>query len=263
MGIIFNKPVVFATRTELTGVAFGYARTPVFSGLTLSIEPGALTAVLGANGSGKSTLLNLLAGVLRPDRGEVRVDVGDTAYAVQRSQASDTFPMTAAEAVMMGRWRRLGLLRRPDKADHAIVENWITELGLNELRHRTLGELSGGQRQRVLLAQALAQEAPLLLLDEPTTGLDTASGALVIAHLRRLADTGKTVVAATHDAALAQAADHRIELGSVAARHAPVRNRLGHRRAAQAGWEPSSSAHPPGWMLTAPPGHGEPVVDAG
>lgn len=212
MEVIFNKGVTEAPRIELTGVALSYARLPVFHGLTLAIAPGAVTAVVGANGSGKSTLLNLLAGVLRPDRGEVRVSVGDIGYAVQRSKASDTFPLTVAEAVMMGRWRRLGLLRRPGGGDHAVVEHWMSELGLAELRHRTLGELSGGQRQRVLLAQALAQEAPLLLLDEPTTGLDAASGARVLGLLRQLADAGTTVVAATHDAALLAVADHRIDL---------------------------------------------------
>ncbi|MDY6995217.1 MAG: zinc ABC transporter ATP-binding protein AztA [Actinomycetota bacterium] len=213
MGIIINKPPVDAARIALTGVAVGYGSTLVFDGLTRRIEAGAVTAVVGPNGSGKSTLLNLLAGIVQPTRGDVEVRVNDVAYAVQRSAVSDTFPITVAEAVMMGRWRRLGLLRRPGKADHAVVEYWLTELGLGKVRMRTLGELSGGQRQRVLLAQALAQQAPLLLLDEPTTGLDTDSGALVHTHLRRLADSGTTVVAATHDNSLAQAADHRIELG--------------------------------------------------
>lgn len=217
MKLIINKVTAVTTPIDVTGVVFGYARTPVFDGVTLSIPPGAVTALVGSNGSGKSTLLGLLAGVLRPDHGDVHVPADDIAFAVQRSQVTDTFPITAAEAVMMGRWRRLGLLRRPKAADRAIVDHWLTELGLGDLRHRTLGELSGGQRQRVLLAQAFAQEAPLLLLDEPTTGLDAASGALVIAHLRRLADSGTTVVAATHDPEVIRGADHRIDLD--AARH--------------------------------------------
>lgn len=216
MTVIFNKSEAPTARIQLTGVAFGYGRVPVFNGLDLQIAPTSFTVVVGANGCGKSTLLDLIAGVRRPDRGHVHVSVTDVAYAVQRSRAGDNFPLTAAEAVMMGRWRRLGLLRRPSGADHAVVEHWITELGLADLRDRTLGELSGGQRQRVLLAQALAQEAPLLLLDEPTTGLDAASGALVITHLHRIADTGTTVIAATHDTALTAAADHRIDIGGAA-----------------------------------------------
>jgi zinc/manganese transport system ATP-binding protein len=167
---------------------------------------------VGSNGCGKSTLLGLLAGVLRPAAGRVEVDARNIALAVQRSAVTDSFPVTAGEAVMMGRWRRLGLLRRPKADDRAVVEHWLTELGLGDLRHRALGELSGGQRQRVLLAQAFAQEAPLLLLDEPTTGLDTDSAMVVIGHLRRLADDGTTVVTATHDPAVVQTADHCIDL---------------------------------------------------
>jgi zinc/manganese transport system ATP-binding protein len=200
MKIIFNN------------VDFRYPATEVFCGLDLSITPGALTVVTGPNGSGKSTLLGLLAGVLRPARGTVTTGTADVAFAVQRSHVVDTFPITAAEAVMMGRWRRLGLLRRPTRADHAVVDQWLDEFGLTTLRHRSLGELSGGQRQRVLLAQAFAQRAPLLLLDEPTTGLDAATGALVIGHLRRLTATGTTVVAATHAPDVMRAADHRVDL---------------------------------------------------
>lgn len=212
MNTIFNKVTSVTTPIELTGVDFGYPDSAVFRNLTLSIAPATMTAVVGSNGSGKSTMLSLLAGVERPDRGRVHVAARDVSLAVQRSAVTDNFPVTVAEAVMMGRWRRLGLLRRPKAVDRAAVEHWLVQLGLADLRHRTLGELSGGQRQRVLLAQAFAQEAPVVLLDEPTTGLDAAFAALVITHLRRLADSGITVVAATHDADLIRRADHRIDL---------------------------------------------------
>lgn len=212
MTLIFNKVSPVTTPIEVSGIDFGHSGTTVFRGLTLSITPGAVTAVVGSNGCGKSTLLGLLAGVHRPDAGTIHADTGSIAFAVQRSRVTDSFPLTAAEAVMMGRWRRLGLWRRPKPTDRAVVEHWLSELGLAALRHRTLGELSGGQRQRVLLAQAFAQEAPLLLLDEPTTGLDAASADLVITHLTRLATDGTTVVAATHDAAAIASAAHRIDL---------------------------------------------------
>ena len=213
MKLIFNKVTRVTAAIEVSAVDFGYSGTTVFRGLTLSIAPDTVTAVVGSNGCGKSTLLGLLAGVHRPDTGTISLDTRDVAFAVQRSAVTDAFPLTAAEAVMMGRWRHLGLLRRPARADRAVVEYWLTELGLADLRHRTLGELSGGQRQRVLLAQAFAQEAPLLLLDEPTTGLDAGTSAMVIGHLTRLAAEGTTVVAATHDPALIAAAEHRIALG--------------------------------------------------
>jgi zinc/manganese transport system ATP-binding protein len=216
MKLIFNKPPVGSASIELTNVRFGYPGADVFRGLNLSVTPGAVTAVVGSNGSGKSTLLGLLAGVLRPHGGDVRAPWGDTALAVQRSAVTDTFPMTAAEAVMMGRWGRLGLLRRSSRTDHGVVDHWMTELGLDDLRRRTMGELSGGQRQRVLLAQAFVQEAGLLLLDEPTTGLDADSAAYVVAHLLRMAAEGTTVVAATHDHDLIRAAEHRIDLDATA-----------------------------------------------
>lgn len=201
-----------ARAVGVSNVAFSYSGATVFRGLALDIERGAVTAVVGSNGCGKSTLLGLLAGVLKPDTGHIEIDGRNIAFAVQRSEVTDTFPITASEAVMMGRWRSLGLLRRPRAHDRTVVDRWLTELGIAELRDRTLGELSGGQRQRVLLAQAFAQEAPVLLLDEPTTGLDSASSALLITRLRQLADDGTTVVAATHDAAVVAAADHRIDL---------------------------------------------------
>lgn len=212
MTFIFNMAPTVAPGITVSGVAFGYRGTAVFRDLTLSIPPGTMTSVVGANGSGKSTLLGLLAGVVHPDRGQVKVDADNIAFAVQRSRATDNFPITVAEAVMMGRWRRLGLLRRPKSEDHTVVEHWLTELGLADLRRRTLGELSGGQRQRVLLAQTFAQEAPLVLLDEPTTGLDAASATRVVDHLRRLATSGTTVVAATHDLRLVRAANHHVDL---------------------------------------------------
>lgn len=213
MKLIINKTPTDAGVIEVSGVDFSHTDTTVFRALTLSIAPGAVTAVTGPNGCRKSTLLELLAGVHPVAAGTIARGTRNVALAVQRSAVTDSFPVTVTEAVMMGRWRHLGLLRRPGTKDRATVEYWLTELGLTDLRHRTMGELSGGQRQRVLLAQAFAQDAPLLLLDEPTTGLDADSARLVLAHLRRFADAGTTVVAATHDCALIAAAEHRVELG--------------------------------------------------
>jgi zinc/manganese transport system ATP-binding protein len=212
MNIIINKVTPVTAPIDVVGVDFCYPGATVFRGLDISITTASVTALTGPNGCGKSTLLGLLAGIQRPASGSIRTGTDNIALAVQRSQVTDSFPVTVSEAVMMGRWRHLGLLRRPKVTDRAVVEHWLTQMGLTELRHRTLGELSGGQRQRALLAQAFVQEAPLLLLDEPTTGLDTASAALVIAHLRTLADYGTTVVAATHDAALIKAADRSLDL---------------------------------------------------
>lgn len=200
MTIIINK------------VWFGYPDNPVFVDLTTSIPASVVTAVVGENGCGKSTLLALIAGVLRPRHGTVDVPAAQVALAVQRSQVSDTFPITVAEAVEMGRWRRLGLLRRPSRRDRDVVGYWMSEFGLDELENRRLGDLSGGQRQRVLLAQAFAQEAAVLLLDEPTTGLDAAGAEVLDRQLRRLAAVGTTIVVATHDTELVTGVEHRIVL---------------------------------------------------
>ena len=196
-------------------VRFGYNTTRVFGGLTLRIPGARTTAVVGSNGSGKSTLLGLIAGTLRPEAGTVVV-AGRcaVALAVQHSQVSEAFPITVAETVAMGRWGALGLLRRPSRTDRAIVDHWITELGLDDLRRRRLGDLSGGQRQRALLAQAFAQQAPVVLLDEPTVGLDAESRTRVSGHLLRLAADGATVVAATHDVDLARRLDFCLLLGA-------------------------------------------------
>lgn len=199
---------------HLDRVRFGYNRTEVFEELTLRLPCGSTTAVVGANGSGKSTMLGLIAGTLRPQHGSIHLpDAVDIALAVQHSQVSETFPITVAEAVTMGRWRKLGLFRRPSRADREIVDRWISELGLDDLRHRKLGSLSGGQRQRTLLAQTFAQESPIVLLDEPTVGLDAESWQRVTSQVNRPAAEGTTVVVATHDVELAHRCDSCVLLG--------------------------------------------------
>lgn len=212
MTTIFNIADPLTAAVSVSAVRFAYRGTAVFHDLSLSIGPGELTAVVGSNGCGKSTLLSLIAGVLRPDGGHIAAGTANIALAVQRSTVTDSFPITVAEAVMMGRWRQLGLLRRPRASDRAIVEHWVAELGLADLLTRMLGELSGGQRQRVLLAQALAQEAPLVLLDEPTTGLDTATTDLLLHRLQQLSEAGTTIIAASHDTRLIEACATRIDL---------------------------------------------------
>ena len=204
MTIVSNSEVCMKTSpATFESVQFGYGATPVLRDFSLEISAGTATTLLGHYGSGKSTVLGLLAGVLRPQAGRVHRDV-DVALAPQHSQVSEVFPITVAEAVMMGLWGRLGLWRRPSTEDREIVDHWITTLGLDPLRRLRLGELSGGQRQRTLVAQAFAQQAPLVALDEPTTGVDDESRARVLDGIRQLVGAGATVVAATHDAELAQ-----------------------------------------------------------
>ncbi|WP_371613276.1 zinc ABC transporter ATP-binding protein AztA [Streptomyces clavifer] len=197
----------------LEGVSAGYASRAVLEQLTLHIPAFTTTAVVGPNGSGKSTLLGVIAGVIRATAGEVEHrTAGRVAFVTQRSKAADVLPLTVRDAVAMGRWGRRGLWRRLSRRDWEVVETSMGRLGIASLAHRQLGELSGGQRQRALIAQGLAQEADLLLLDEPTTGLDTTAQRLIADVLAEVTEEGVTVVQATHDLGVARSAGHLLLL---------------------------------------------------
>ncbi|MDX5576699.1 zinc ABC transporter ATP-binding protein AztA [Streptomyces sp. ID01-9D] len=200
-------------QVRIDAVAAGYPGRVVMEQFTAHVPAFTTTAVVGPNGSGKSTLLGVVAGVIRATAGRVehRTD-RRVAYVAQRSAASDVLPMTVRDAVAMGRWERRGLWRRLSRRDRAVVEASMTRLGVDSLAHRQLGELSGGQRQRALVAQGLAQEADLLLLDEPATGLDATAQRLIADVLAEVTKEGVTVVQATHDLEAARAAGHLLLL---------------------------------------------------
>ncbi|WP_137228103.1 zinc ABC transporter ATP-binding protein AztA [Streptomyces sp. BPSDS2] len=200
-------------QVRLDAVAAGYPGRVVMDQFTAHVPAFTTTAVVGPNGSGKSTLLGVVAGVIRTTAGRVEHRTGRrVAYVAQRSGASDVLPMTVRDTVAMGRWERQGLWRRPSRQDRAVVEASMTRLGIDSLAHRQLGELSGGQRQRALVAQGLAQEADLLLLDEPATGLDATAQRLIADVLAEVTKEGVTVVQATHDLEAARSAGHLLLL---------------------------------------------------
>ncbi len=177
--------------------------------ISFQVESGQRVAVVGPNGAGKSTLLHLIAGTVQPTGGQVKIFGSGPgkhiciAYVPQRSQIDWTFPVTAADVVMMGRARQIGLLRRPSRQDKQIVAESLEWVKALPLAHKQIGELSGGQQQRIFIARALAQEAELLLLDEPLTGLDMPSQETIFAILDSLRPSGVTILMATHDLALA------------------------------------------------------------
>lgn len=188
-----------------------YQDTYALRDVSLQIVRGEQLAVVGPNGAGKSTLFKVIAGVLRPTRGQVRIysptggaEVG-VAYVPQRSLVDWNFPVSVADVVMMGRTGRIGLFRRAASRDHAIVQQALEAVDMAHLARRQIGALSGGQQQRVFIARALAQEAELMLLDEPLTGLDFASQEDLFALLDKLQQRGVTIVVSTHD--LSQAAE--------------------------------------------------------
>ncbi|MFF5986780.1 zinc ABC transporter ATP-binding protein AztA [Prauserella flavalba] len=194
---------------ELDGVAAGYAGRTVLHAITARLPRAGVTAIVGPNGSGKSTLLSVVAGVLRADAGSVTLPAGvRPAFVVQRSAVSDSLPITVHETVAMGRWAHRGPWRRLSEEDREIVAEELHRLEITGLSRRRLGSLSGGQRQRALVAQGLAQRSRVLLLDEPTTGLDVPARRTIAAALADAAAAGTAVVHVTHDLAEADRADH-------------------------------------------------------
>ncbi|MFC4852182.1 zinc ABC transporter ATP-binding protein AztA [Actinophytocola glycyrrhizae] len=196
------------TEIEIADLVVRYGRQVALRGLTTDLPGARVTALLGPNGSGKSSLLGVIAGVVPRAAGTVeRRGTRRPAYVVQRS-AVDTLPVTVRDTVAMGRWAHRGPWRRLTRRDRAVVDNCLDRLDIGDLAGRPLGALSGGQRQRALVAQGLAQESGLLLLDEPAAGVDLAAGELIATAVAEEAARGVTVVLATHDLATAERAGH-------------------------------------------------------
>ncbi len=172
----------------------------------LVVEHGSRVALVGANGAGKSTLLKIAAGLLHGYEGEVQVYGNPpgachhrVAYLEQRADVDWRFPVTVQRMVLTGRYVHLGWMRRPGATDFEIARRAMARLGIEDLAERRIGDLSGGQQQRALLARALAQEADLLLFDEPLNAVDAATRDIVFDVLDELRERGKAIVMATHD----------------------------------------------------------------
>jgi len=192
-------------------VVVRYGDVTALDGVSLDVEQGERVAVVGPNGSGKSTLFKVIAGVIQPQRGGVTL-FGSAprqhicvAYVPQRSLVDWSFPVNVQDVVMMGRVGRLGLLRWPTRRDQEMVRDCLEMVDATDLARRQIGELSGGQQQRVFIARALAQQAEVVLLDEPMTGLDVAAQKGILAILDKLRELRVTVLLSTHD--LNQAAE--------------------------------------------------------
>ncbi len=187
------------------GLTVRYNSTVALEDVSFSVDRGERVAVVGPNGAGKSTLFKVIAGILQPTSGRVTLYGGAperhicVAYVPQRSQVDLQFPVNVRDVVLMGRTGRLGLLRRPGQRDHELVQECLELVDMADLADRRIGELSGGQQQRVFIARALAQEAQVMLLDEPFSGLDLNSQEEILAILDELRRRGVTVLVATHD----------------------------------------------------------------
>lgn len=187
-----------------------YADVLALDSVSLRLHQGSICALVGVNGSGKSTLFKAIMGLVSVGTGTVRI-FGTTSKAARKGnlltyvpQSEDvdwTFPVSVHDVVMMGRYGRLGPTRRPRAEDREAVEYALDQVGLTSLAGRQIGALSGGQRKRAFVARGIAQEAQLMLLDEPFAGVDKGSEATMTSLLQRLCADGKTILISTHDLA--------------------------------------------------------------
>jgi ABC-type Mn2+/Zn2+ transport system ATPase subunit len=191
---------------EADGLAVGYGGPPALLGVSFALRAGERLALLGPNGGGKTTLMRALLGELRPLAGTLAVH-GRCGTVPQTERTRLDYPVSALDVATMGALSRLPWWRRPSREDRRGALAALLRVGLGERAGETFGELSGGQRQRVLIARALVQEAEVLLLDEPFSGLDNASAAALEALIAELAGEGRGVVVATHDLDQARRSD--------------------------------------------------------
>jgi zinc/manganese transport system ATP-binding protein/zinc transport system ATP-binding protein len=192
---------------ELKQVAFGYGETPVLEHINLHVHPGQFAALVGPSGAGKSTLLKLILGTLAPTIGEVYIEghvlngrpAPQVGYVPQLETVDWNFPVTVEEVVLMGRIRRSGVWPWPSPADKQRLRAILEQLEIDHLAKQHIRNLSGGQQQRVFLARALIAEPELLVLDEPTSGIDMRTTENVLHLLARLNRQGITILMTTHD----------------------------------------------------------------
>ena len=192
---------------ELAGVDFGYTATPVVEDISLQVDAGEYVAMVGPNGSGKSTLMKLMLGLIRPDDGSARLfgepahafqDGSRIGYVAQHASASKEMPITVREVVKMGRFPHVGFGWLSGR-DWEIVDRALETVGMSAFANRRVTQLSGGQRQRAFIARALASEADLLVLDEPTVGVDVESVDAFYDLLESLNEDGITILLIEHD----------------------------------------------------------------
>jgi ABC-type Mn2+/Zn2+ transport system ATPase subunit len=209
-----------APAVEVRSLSAGYNGHTALDDVTFTVEQGCLAGLVGPNGSGKSTLLRVILGLHKPWRGQVRIvgregsgARGRIGYMPQSELVDWSFPVTALDVVLMGSYGRLGLVRRPGPRDREEAMAALERVRLADLSQRLIGELSGGEQRRMLIARALAQDADLVLLDEPLAGLDATAQHDLLALLDDLRREDKTLFVATHDlSCVAANFDHAVLL---------------------------------------------------
>jgi iron complex transport system ATP-binding protein len=215
--MVMSAPVLAAHR-----LGFGYRGKAVGRDVDLEVRAGEVLCLLGPNGSGKTTLFKTILGLLLPQAGEVRIggrplgtlardEIARSVAYVPQAHAAH-FPFRVAEMVVMGRTAHLGPFASPSREDHAKGRAALDALGIADLAETEYTRISGGQRQLVLVARALAQDAPAIVMDEPTASLDFGNQVVVLSEVRRLAERGLAVLLSTHDPDHAFSIGHRVAL---------------------------------------------------
>jgi manganese/zinc/iron transport system ATP- binding protein len=198
-----NKPHPALHLSQLT---VNYDRTPALWDVSCDIPSGKLVGIIGPNGAGKSTLIKAILGLVKPLSGKMEV-LGlpsykaqpKIAYVPQKESVDWDFPITVRNLVMMGRYGKIGLFRRPKAADWAAVDHYLEQVGMSSYASRQISQLSGGQQQRAFIARALAQEADVYFMDEPFAGIDLATESALMQLFRSLIAQGKTLFIVHHD----------------------------------------------------------------
>lgn len=188
---------------KIDNLTVSYNGSYALEAISFDVQAGQQVAIVGPNGAGKSTLFKAMVGLIHPRSGTVITNGAEIGYVTQRSAVDWSFPVTVHDVVMMGRIGKMGWFRWQRPRDREIVQQSLAQVGMLAYAGRQIGELSGGQQQRVFIARALAQEATILLMDEPFSGVDAPAQESILEILNRLRDHGVTVLVSTHDLNLA------------------------------------------------------------
>ncbi|MCO4849570.1 manganese ABC transporter ATP-binding protein MntB [Bacillus vallismortis] len=191
---------------ELENVTVAYHKKPVLQDISIQVPEGKLIGIIGPNGAGKSTLIKTILGLVPRASGDISIYGKDyqnqrtrIGYVPQRGSVDWDFPTNALDVVLMGRYGRIGLLKRPKKADVELAQAALEKVGMLDYAKRQISQLSGGQQQRVFLARALCQDADIYFMDEPFAGVDAATERAIMTLLAELKEKGKTVLVVHHD----------------------------------------------------------------
>ena len=191
---------------SINDLTVAYDDKPVLWDIDLDIKNGTLTAVVGPNGAGKSTLIKAMLNLIKPITGSIsffgssyKKERSKIAYVPQRGSVDWDFPTTALDVVEMGRYGKIGWIKRVGKSDRKIAVDAIKKVGMEGFERRQISQLSGGQQQRIFLARALVQDAEIYFMDEPFQGVDAKTEKSIINILKKLRDEGKTVIVVHHD----------------------------------------------------------------